>query len=80
MTHEEWLEYGWKNGYVSAPMCIVHDGWATTPEEDEELEEGHDPCLFMMRVYEDDDQRAAVEANHPAASWRASNRGWTRDG
>ena len=59
-------------------MCICQDGWPTTCEEDEELYDGNDPCLFMIRLYEDDDQRVQVEENHPAANWRASNRGWER--
>lgn len=76
MNQQEWLEYGYKQGFVSPPVCYTHDGLPTTEAEDVEFEET-DPCINILRVYEDADQKKAVEANHEPSVWRATNQGWT---
>ena len=78
MTADEWLKYGWDRGYCGPALCFNHDGFPTTTEEDEELDEGHDPCMHLVRLYEDQGQRREVEENHSPTQWRASNQGWTR--
>lgn len=78
MGIHEWLEYGWKKGYCGPPVCYSHDGIPMADYEDEYFAEGDDPCLFLVRLYEDDDHREAVEDNHTASKWRASNVGWER--
>lgn len=78
LTQEEWLELGWRRGWCSAPVCTIHDGVPTTAEEDEEFEEGFDPCVHAIRLFEDDMQRRRVEENNPPAVWRATNLGWKR--
>lgn len=79
LTAEEWMMYGWKQGYCSAPHCITHDGVFYAFYEEQEMDEGHDPCIHMVRLYEDRIQLEEVESNNSAAHWRASNRGWEKN-
>lgn len=72
---EQWLALGIKNGWCGPAVCYTHDGLPTSEPEDAEFEEGNDPCLHIIRLYEDDENKAAVEANHSASIWRATNRG-----
>lgn len=69
MTKDEWYQYGLENGFIGPAVCITHDGYPTTADEDDEFEQG-DPCLFVIRIYEDDDHRLAVESNHAPSVWR----------
>lgn len=73
MTFEEWLELGFNNGWVGPEVCITHDGLPTTEEEDED---DGDPCIHVIRLYEDADMKHAVEENHSPSLWRAANRGY----
>lgn len=74
MDFEQWLELGIKEGWVGPAVCYTHDGLPTTEAEDAEFEEG-DPCIHIMRLYEDVDTKLGVEANHSPSIWRATNRG-----
>ena len=78
MDQEEWLKYGWEQGFCGPPLCFTHDGIPTTPDEDHELDEGHDPCIHCVRLYDDRSHRLGIEINHTETNWRAQNRGWTR--
>jgi hypothetical protein len=51
MTFDEWLTHGIVEGWVSVPVCAMHDGLPTTPEEEGELDEGFDPCLSALRLW-----------------------------
>ena len=73
-TFEDWLKYGYVKGWVGAPICYTHDGLPTTEEEDAEFEES-DPCIHILRLYYDKDEKRGVEENHSPSQWRASNRG-----
>jgi hypothetical protein len=79
MDREEWIMYGWKHGYCSAPHCATHDGLFMTLTEEELFDDGSDPCVHMVRLYEDGIELEEVESNNAAAHWRASNRGWQKD-
>lgn len=48
----DWVEYGVKQGWVGSPRCMHHDGMDLTEEEDAEMEEGHDPCIVLMRFWQ----------------------------
>lgn len=72
---EQWVKWGYDQGWIGAPVCLPHDGIPTTEAEDEDP----DLCLHIVRLYEDDIQRREVEDNHSPTTWRASNRGWGRD-
>ena len=78
MDQEEWLKYGWEQGFCGPPLCFTHDGIPTTPDEDHELDEGYDPCIHCVRLYDDRSHRLGIEINHTETNWRAENRGWTR--
>lgn len=53
MTYEEWLQTGVEEGYCSRPVCDTHDGLPRTAEEEDEWDEGGDPCLPAVRLYPD---------------------------
>lgn len=78
LSCEEWLAHGWQQGWCSPPVCAVHDGIPYSPEEDDAMDGGDDPCVHVLRLYETTEQRLAVEAEGGPVSWRASNRGWSR--
>lgn len=67
---DKWYEIGLRNSWISPSVCYTHDGLPTTSTEDEEFSQGNDPCVFVMRVYEDRATRKAVEANFSPAEWR----------
>lgn len=70
MNRDEWFQYGLERGYIGPVVCVTHDGFPTTAEEDTDFDEGLDPCVGMARPYFDDEERALVEANHPPSVWR----------
>ena len=76
MNFDEWIKIGYDLGYCSPPVCSVHDGPPTTATEDEQWEEGDDPCLHIVRLYNSIEEKKSVEANYAPASWRAANLGW----
>ncbi len=69
MNFDEWLEIGIKNNWTGPPVCYTHDGLPTTREEDEEWEDG-EPCIHIVRLYENLDKKLYVEDNHPPSKWR----------
>lgn len=48
----EWVEYGVKNKWIEKPVCYNHDILPTTTAEDEDMEEGGDPCIQVIRVWD----------------------------
>jgi hypothetical protein len=76
MDFDTWARIGYESGWCSPPMCYTHDGPPFTATEDEEMNEGNDPCIHVVRLYETVDQKKGCEANNSAAVWRASNLGW----
>lgn len=75
MDFEQWLQYGIEQGWCGPPICETHDGLPMTLEEETAFDSGEDPCIHVIRMYEDLDVKAGVEDNHSASVWRASNRG-----
>jgi len=76
MTHEEWLEYGWIKGWCGPPVCLTHDGEPISEEEDDDMFDGCDVCIHVIRVYPDADTAQEIAKSHPPSVWRATNRGW----
>lgn len=74
LDFNEWLEAGIKAGFCGPGICYTHDGLPTTEAEDAEFEEG-DPCIHVLRLYEDEATKIGVEANHSPSVWRATNLG-----
>lgn len=75
MDFNDWLLIGFKNGWCGAPVCYTHDGMPSSEQEDEAWLDGDDACIHIIRLYEDEEQKRGVEANHSPSQWRASNRG-----
>lgn len=75
MDFEYWLEYGYKKGWVGPPICDTHDGTPISEEEFGQFEEGGDPCIHVLRLYEDKEHKEQVEHSHSPSIWRASNSG-----
>ena len=76
MTFDEWLQYGLTQGWCGPTVCSIHDGLPTTSEEDWGFDQGADPCIHIVRLYEDAAQKTAVEENHSPSIWRATNSGY----
>jgi len=52
MTQHEWLEMGIANGWCSRDFCYTHDSPEMTDAEYAEWEDGNDPCIHCVRLYE----------------------------
>lgn len=61
MTFDEWLTVGREHGYCSMPACNTHDGVPQTPAELAEWDDGGDPCVHVIRLYESPQQMAEAE-------------------
>lgn len=46
-----WMRSGRDRGWVSEIVCNTHSGLPSTEEEDEQWDEGYDPCVFAVRVW-----------------------------
>ena len=51
LTFHDWLALGEMMGFCSAAVCETHDCLPMTEEEQEEFEEGNDPCVLAVRLY-----------------------------
>jgi hypothetical protein len=76
-TFDEWLQEGLNLNFCGPAICYPHDGLPLTEQEDEQFSEGEDPCIHILRLYEDEDTKKAVESNHSPSIWRATNSGFT---
>jgi len=48
-----WFDNGVKNGWITDVFCATHDGIPSlSKEEEDEWEEGGDPCQFCVRIME----------------------------
>ena len=65
MTLPEWLEYGRKRDWISPAFCDVHDVLPLSNIERDLLESGSDPCVTVVRIYENRDQKIEVEKDNP---------------
>lgn len=75
MSFEEWIEEGYVRGWIGPPICHTHDGVPMSDEEDEQFEAGADPCIHVLRLYEDETVKDQVERSHSPSTWRAKNAG-----
>lgn len=73
---ESWLRFGFDRGWCSPPVCQTHDGTPMSEVEDDEMWDGVDSCIHILRLYESELQKRQVEKNSAPAVWRALNRGW----
>lgn len=68
MDYEEWFSIGREQGFISPAICSTHDGMPMSDDEMNEFENGDDPCIHILRLYEDKQKRDEVEKNVPI--WR----------
>ena len=73
---EEWLQQGLSNGFCGPAICYPHDGLPLSEQENEAYDSGDDPCIHIIRLYEDLEAKKAVEENHSPSVWRATNSGF----
>lgn len=79
MDQTTWLRYGWEKGWAGPPICYTHDGLPMSNDELEDWDNGEDICISIIRLYDDQKHRLAVENIDSATNWRASNMGWERN-
>ena len=62
---EDWLKYGVQQGWIAPNIsCNTHDGVIMTAEENKEFEEGSDPCIHVIRIFESEkEQKKAIRHN-----------------
>lgn len=53
MSFEEWLLTGISSGFCFEPICNTHEGPQLSDAEIDEIEEGADPCIPVVRLRED---------------------------
>lgn len=74
ITFDEWIGIGLDRGFTGPPVCSTHDGIPMTVDEEQEFEEGNDPCVHVVRLYESLEDKSSVEQNHSPSMWRNSYR------
>jgi hypothetical protein len=72
LDFDEWITYGIKKGWCGPPVCYTHDGLPMSEQEDTEFGEGQDPCVHVVRMYDDIDTKKEIESNHSPTQWRNS--------
>jgi hypothetical protein len=72
-TFDEWLQEGLDLKFCGPAICYPHDGLPLTNEEEQEFDDGGDPCIHILRLYEDEETKLAIEENHSPSVWRATN-------
>ena len=72
LNFDEWITYGIKKGWCGPPVCSTHDGLPMSEQEDTEFGEGQDPCVHIVRMYDDIDMKKEIENNHSPSQWRNS--------
>lgn len=70
MEFDEWMKIGIESGWCGPAVCYTHDGLPTSESDDEEWENGGDPCIHIIRLYEDEEHKKAIETNHSPSNWR----------
>ena len=68
---DTWIRQGMAQGWCGPPVCFTHDGLPASEAEDND---NGDPCLHIIRLYQDAEAKTAIEANHSPSVWRATNR------
>lgn len=66
---DEWMAYGIEKGWCGPPVCYTHDGLPLSMQEDDEFMES-DPCIHIIRMYEDAETKEQIEDNHSPSKWR----------
>ena len=69
LDFSEWMAYGIEQGWCGPPVCYTHDGLPMTDEEysSDDLDAF---CVHVVRMYDGDEMKEAVEENHSPSQWR----------
>ena len=73
---DDWLKYGYKNGFCGPPICPIHDNLPLTAIEAEDIWDGGEPCIAIVRIYNSKEIKQLVENNHQASINRADDLDW----
>ena len=65
MLFEDWLAIGREHGFCSPPVCNTHDGAPMSDRELDMWDDGDDPCIHVLRLYDDPRLMEEVEKNMP---------------
>lgn len=66
-----WMQFGIQQGWCGPPVCYTHDGLPMSVEEESQFIE-EDPCIHIIRLYEDKETKESVEDDHSPTQWRNS--------
>ena len=72
LTFDEWMAYGIEKGWCGPPVCYTHDGLPMSEHEMHGFDDGEDPCMHVVRMYEDIGMKDEIEDNHSPSQWRNS--------
>lgn len=64
MNFEKWVSIGIENKWCTPAYCATHDGPPMTPEEFDYMDSGGDPCVYSVRMCQDDAEHDAVMQNN----------------
>jgi hypothetical protein len=67
---DDWIKIGLESNWCGPPLCYTHDAFPLSEEEDNEFAEGGDPCVHMIRLYEDEQHKLDIEDAHSPSLWR----------
>jgi hypothetical protein len=70
MTFDEWLAIGIEHHWCGPAVCYTHDGLPMSLGEEHLMFEDEEPCLYMIRLYEDEQHKNEIEENHSPSEWR----------
>lgn len=65
-----WYQNGVKRGWIGPMTCLSHDGVGLSEPEMDAMMEGDEVCVWVMRRYESEEQKEAVEWGHAPSVWR----------
>lgn len=51
--YDRWLAHGITHQWISDPFCQTHDGGPLRDWEEEEFDDGGDPCVLTVRLWKD---------------------------
>lgn len=71
MDVDQWLEYGYRQGWCGPPVCYTHDCIPMSEQEDNEFSDGGDPCMHIIRLYDGLEVKNSIEEHHSPSVWRA---------
>jgi len=72
LEFDEWMSYGVNKGWCGPPVCTTHDGLPMSEQEDTEFNEGQDPCIHVVRMYDGIEMKKEIEEYHSPSQCRNS--------